>query len=142
MFLDNFTKLEAIVDVIYKNEVNSYTIANLETETEVFTVVGYLPFINAGDTLKLQGKMVIHQEYGEQFKIDTFEKMMPETLDALEKYLASGTIKGISSGKVVISVETEETPTITKNINVRVIFGSFVTSPSPLSGLFFAWKNK
>ena len=39
--------------------------------------------------------MVVHQEYGEQFKIDTFEKLMPESAEALEKYLASGTIKGI-----------------------------------------------
>ena len=84
-----------IVDVIYKNEINSYTIANLETENEVFTVVGYLPFINVGDNLKLVGKFVTHQEYGRQFKIDTFEKIMPETLDALERYLANGSIKGI-----------------------------------------------
>lgn len=33
--------------------------------------------------------MVVHQEYGEQFKIDTFEKLMPESSQALEKYLAS-----------------------------------------------------
>ena len=84
-----------IVDVIYKNEVNSYVVANLETETEVFTVVGYLPFINVGDNLKLEGKFVTHQEYGRQFKIDTFEKIMPETLDALERYLSNGSVKGI-----------------------------------------------
>ena len=56
---------------------------------------GYLPFIEEGDTLKIIGKMVIHQEYGEQFKIDTFEKLMPQNSKALEKYLSSGTIKGI-----------------------------------------------
>ena len=33
--------------------------------------------------------MVVHQEYGEQLKIDTFEKLMPENSKALEKYLAS-----------------------------------------------------
>lgn len=84
-----------IVDVIYKNEMNSYTIANLETETEVYTVVGYLPFVKVGDSVKLDGKFVTHQEYGRQFKIETFEKIMPQTLDALERYLASGNIKGI-----------------------------------------------
>ena len=84
-----------IVDVIYKNEVNSYVVANLETLTEVFTVVGYLPFINVGDNLKLEGKFITHQEYGRQFKVETFEKIMPETLDALERYLANGSIKGI-----------------------------------------------
>lgn len=84
-----------IVDIIYKNEINSYTIANLETDNEVFTIVGYLPFISVGDLLKLEGKFVTHQEYGRQFKIETFEKIMPETLDALERYLANGSIKGI-----------------------------------------------
>ena len=84
-----------IVDIIYKNEVNSYVVANLETETEVFTVVGYLPFVNVGDNLKLEGKFITHQEYGRQFKIETFEKIMPETLDALERYLSNGSIKGI-----------------------------------------------
>lgn len=105
-----------IVDVIYKNEVNSYTIANLETETEVFTVVGYLPFVNVGDSLKLEGKFVTHQEYGRQFKIDTFEKIMPQTLDALERYLASGNIKGIgpATARKIIKEFGEETIAIFK----------------------------
>ena len=100
-----------IVDVIYKNEVNSYTIANLETESEIFTVVGYLPFINVGDNLKLEGKFVTHQEYGRQFKIDTFEKIMPETLDALERYLSNGSVKGIgpATAHKIIKEFSEET---------------------------------
>ena len=48
-----------------------------------------------GDCLKINGKKVIHQEYGEQFKIESFEKIFPETTASFEKYLASGTIKGI-----------------------------------------------
>lgn len=86
-----------IEEFIYQNESNNYSIAvfSLEESQDIITVVGYLPFITVGDTLKLKGKMVTHQEYGEQFKIDTFEKMMPKNAAALEKYLASGTIKGI-----------------------------------------------
>lgn len=84
-----------ISNIIYKNEINSYTIAELETEEELVTIVGYLPFINIGDTLKLEGRFVEHKEYGRQFKIDTFEKMMPRTLSALERYLSNGNIKGI-----------------------------------------------
>ena len=105
-----------IVDVIYKNEINSYTIANLETENEVFTVVGYLPFINVGDNLKLEGKFVTHQEYGRQFKIETFEKIMPETLDALERYLANGSVKGIGpvTAQKIIKEFGEETISVFK----------------------------
>ena len=84
-----------ISNIIYKNEINSYTIAELETEEELVTIVGYLPFINIGDTLKLEGKFVEHKEYGRQFKIETFEKIMPETAASLERYLSNGMIKGI-----------------------------------------------
>lgn len=89
-------KLEGqIQEIIYQNDTNSYTIAELKTEDDEYTVVGYLPFINEGDFLSVEGKFVTHQDYGRQFKIDTFEKKLPETTDALEKYLASGIIKGI-----------------------------------------------
>ncbi len=84
-----------VKEIIFQNEINSYTIAVLETEVEELTVVGYLPFITIGDSLKLEGKYVTHQEYGRQFKIETFEKIMPETLESLERYLGNGTIKGV-----------------------------------------------
>ena len=106
-----------IEEFIYQNESNSYSIAVFNTENqEVVTVVGYLPFIAVGDTLKLQGKMVVHQEYGEQFKIETFEKLMPESAAALEKYLASGTIKGIgpATARKIIDRFGEETLAVFK----------------------------
>lgn len=35
-----------IEEIIYQNEVNSYTIAILDTEQDLVTIVGYLPFVN------------------------------------------------------------------------------------------------
>ena len=84
-----------LTEIIYQNEVNSYVVGVFETEEEQFTVVGYLPFIRKGDSLKIVGKFVEHKDYGEQFKIETFEKLMPKTLGALETYLANGDIKGV-----------------------------------------------
>ena len=84
-----------LAEIIYQNEVNSYVVGIFETEEEQFTVVGYLPFVKKGDTLKIVGKFVEHKDYGEQFKIETFEKLMPKTLGALENYLANGNIKGV-----------------------------------------------
>ena len=75
-----------VQDIIYYNEVNSYMIADFETEDEQTTIVGYLPFVGSGDNLKLIGNFVEHKKYGRQFKVDTFEKLMPQTLGALEKY--------------------------------------------------------
>ena len=100
-----------ITNIIYSNEVNSYMVAEFETDDELITVVGYLPFIHEGDSLKLIGKIVEHKEYGRQFKIDTFEKIMPKTLGALERYLANGNIKGIGEilAKRIIKKFGEET---------------------------------
>ncbi len=112
-----------IVGIIYKNEMNSYTIAEFETEEESTTVVGYLPFIQEGDTLKLIGKFIEHKEYGRQFKIDTFEKMMPQTLGALERYLANGNIKGIGEAlaKRIVKKFGEETIHIFKYEPKRLV---------------------
>ena len=103
-----------IIGIIYQNEINSYTIAeiyNEETE-KTETIVGYLPFIAEGDTVKVIGKFVEHKEYGEQFKVDTFEKVMPQTLDALERYLCNGTIKGIGEKLAKKIVQTFKESTI------------------------------
>ena len=105
-------EIEGVVtDIIYQNEVNSYLIAEFEMEDEITTIVGYLPFINSGDTLKRIGKYVEHKDYGRQFKVDTFEKLMPRTVEALEMYLANGSIKGVGpvTAKKIVSTFGEET---------------------------------
>lgn len=86
-----------VIGIIYQNEINSYTIAEIydEENEKSETIVGYLPFIVEGDELNLIGNFVEHKEYGKQFKVETFEKLMPQTLDALERYLGNGTIKGV-----------------------------------------------
>ena len=106
-----------ITDIIYQNEINGYTICELENEQGEITAVGYLPFINSGDTVILQGKYVMHQEYGQQFKIDTFEKVMPETLDGLINYLGSGLIKGVgkATAKKIVDKFGENTIDVFKN---------------------------
>ena len=98
-------------EIIFQNEVNGYTVGIFETEEEQFTIVGYLPFISKGDSLKIYGKFVEHKDYGEQFKIETFEKLMPKTLGALEKYLASGNIKGVgpATAKKIINLFGDDT---------------------------------
>ena len=106
-----------IINIIYKNETNSYTVADFITKNkEEITVVGYLPFINSGDTLKIVGNIVTHPDYGEQFKINVFEKLMPSTPEALEKYLTNGSFKGIgpATAKKIVNKFGEDTINIIK----------------------------
>ncbi|MCR5422973.1 MAG: AAA family ATPase [Bacilli bacterium] len=84
-----------IEDIIFTNEANSYTVCTMMHENEVITCTGYLPFVNVGDVILANGNFVRHATYGEQFKVDTFEKQMPNTIDEIERYLGSGIIKGI-----------------------------------------------
>ena len=111
-----------ITAIIYQNELNSYTIAEMyideenQTEEELITIVGYLPFVTEGDTLKVTGRYVEHKEYGRQFKVDTFEKLMPETLGALERYLGNGMIKGVgpATAKKIVEKFQEDTINVIK----------------------------
>ena len=100
-----------IEDIIYSNESNSYTVCTIILEKGIITAVGYLPFINIGDIIVAQGNFVKHATYGEQFKIDTFEKTMPNTTQEIEKYLGSGIIKGIgpATSKKIVSRFGEDT---------------------------------
>lgn len=117
-----------VIEIIYKNELNSYCIAvinpdkdlikeeNIPDLNDELTIVGYLPFVNIGDTLKVIGKFVEHQEYGKQFKVDTFEKMMPQTTKSLERYLANCGIKGIgpATAKSIVTTFGEDTINVFK----------------------------
>ena len=119
-----------VIEIIYKNELNSYCIAvlkidknsldeennEIKTLDDETTIVGYLPFVNIGDTLKVVGKIVEHQEYGKQVKVETFEKMMPQTTKALERYLANCGIKGIgpATAKKIVDTFGEDTLNVFK----------------------------
>ena len=107
-----------VLGIIYQNEINSYTIAEIYANEleKIETVVGYLPFIAEGDDIKVVGNFVEHKEYGEQFKVETFEKLMPKTVEALERYLGNGTIKGVgpATARKIVNKFGENTVDIIK----------------------------
>lgn len=106
-----------VEEIIFSNEVNGYIVCDIKSDQDIITAVGYMPFINVGETLKVTGKWVTHPEYGEQLKVELYEKMMPKTTDALEKYLASGIIKGVgpATASKIINKFGEETLDIIQN---------------------------
>lgn len=112
-----------IIEIIFQNETNGYTVCEFHTEQfGDITSVGYLPFITKGDSLKIVGKIVTHKEYGEQFKIESFEKIMPKTLDGLINYLGSGMIKGVgpATAKRIVKKFGEETMFVMKTEPLRL----------------------
>jgi exodeoxyribonuclease V alpha subunit len=82
---------------------------------DLVTVVGTLPEVRAGEWLEAQGGWVIDKEHGQQFKAETLRTMPPTTVEGIEKYLASGMIKGIGpvlAGRIVRAFKEDTFETI------------------------------
>lgn len=54
-----------------------------------------MPYVSEGESVILSGNWTTHPEYGEQFRVEYYEMMMPADTDAILKYLSSGIISGI-----------------------------------------------
>jgi exodeoxyribonuclease V alpha subunit len=83
--------------ITYYNEENGYTIAKMQAQgrMDLITIVGTLFSIIPGEVVKLSGYWDRHPKYGEQFRVVSYETVMPATVKGIEKYLGSGMIKGI-----------------------------------------------
>jgi exodeoxyribonuclease V alpha subunit len=83
--------------ITYVNEENQYVVGRLQVpgRRDLATIVGNLPAVNPGETLRLHGRWTLHKKYGEQFQVDRFETVTPSTVLGIERYLGSGLIKGI-----------------------------------------------
>ncbi len=93
--------------VIWSNEANGYAVCEMSNDDiGDFIGVGILPFINAGDKIRAEGTWETHIEYGEQFKIDFYEKIRLENEEDIFLYLSSGAVRGIgeSTAKKIIDV--------------------------------------
>lgn len=83
--------------IVYRNEENGYTVLTLVHKGEEVTCVGTFQYIGEGECLEAEGDYTAHPVYGEQLKISKYEIKAPEDITAIERYLASGAIKGIGT---------------------------------------------
>ena len=89
-------KLEgSIVGTVFRNEENGYSVLTVRSGRSEYTVVGSLPELNPGEQAAFSGEWVEHKSYGRQFKCTAFDIQMPTTLLGIERYLASGAVRGI-----------------------------------------------
>lgn len=90
--------LEGYVEhIIFRNGENGYTVMNVVADEEEITCVGVLQYIDEGEMLLMRGEYKEHSLYGQQFAIESYELKEPEDTVAIERYLASGAIKGIGA---------------------------------------------
>ena len=69
------------------------------------TFTGYFHELNEEDTYILHGRMVEHEKYGNQFQVESYERVLPEEKDAIVEFLSSGLFKGIGEKKAEKIVE-------------------------------------
>jgi exodeoxyribonuclease V alpha subunit len=76
---------------------DSFTVAKLKEprKLELTSIVGTLPTIQPGETIRCLGEWKHHAQYGRQFEVKEFESREPSDLVGIQKYLESGLIKGI-----------------------------------------------
>lgn len=83
-----------IEDIVYRNDENGYTVARLEKDDGVVTVVGRFIDVQVGANVTLEGKFE-KTKYGVQYSFTSYEISMPKSIAGIEKYLGSGLIKGV-----------------------------------------------
>ena len=100
-----------VEEIIYTNPDNGYTVCVIDSaEESIFTATGYMPFISEGESVALSGNWTQHPDYGEQFKAEYYETVLPSDEEAIVKYLGSGIISGIreaTAKKLVAHFGTE-----------------------------------
>ena len=106
-----------IVETIFRNNENGYTVALLESENELITLTGVFGTDVAGEDIEVFGKRVKHPKYGEQFQVDIYNTILPTGLKQIENYLSSGLIKGIGifTAKKIVEAFKEDTFDIIQN---------------------------
>lgn len=83
--------------IIYRNDDNGYTVMNLMNGEEEIVCVGNFRTIDLGETLEVSGNYTEHPMYGIQLKAESYRVVEPDDEAGMERYLASGAIKGIGA---------------------------------------------
>ncbi len=94
-----------VEEVTFQNAVNGFTVLDFSSDDELFTAVGVMPGISAGETVTLTGEFINHHTFGRQLKVTSYSRTMPETTEQIIKYLSSGVIRGIGPKKALLIVE-------------------------------------
>jgi exodeoxyribonuclease V alpha subunit len=85
--------------VTYQNAENGFCVIRVKARghRDLVTVVGYAAVISAGEWITASGDWTNDRTHGQQFKARFLKTSAPTSLEGIEKYLASGMIRGVPS---------------------------------------------
>lgn len=83
--------------ITFQNSENGYTIAQLKmpSRSDLVCIVGSMPAIKPGETVRCVGQWKQHLIHGRQFCVNECKVEAPADIMGIKKYLGSGLIKGI-----------------------------------------------
>ncbi len=96
--VDNSEQITGPIErVTFHSEQTGFCVLRVKVRgfRDLVTVVGTLPEPRAGEWLDAQGAWVMDKVHGRQFKAATIRTTTPSTSEGIQRYLASGLIKGI-----------------------------------------------
>ena len=103
------SKFEGVVeDIVFRNDQNGWTVAavKLDGDRSRISAVGIMPFLSAGEHAIFDGELTEHREYGQQIRVNAYEATRPETRSGVERFLASGLIRGVGPATARLIVDT------------------------------------
>ncbi|MBI3236879.1 MAG: Flp pilus assembly complex ATPase component TadA, partial [Chlamydiales bacterium] len=86
-----------IENIVFAEEERGFTVARLKEpkKRDLTCIVGILPSIQPGETIRCKGVWKQHPQHGMQFEVASFDLEAPSDLVGIQKYLESGMIRGI-----------------------------------------------
>ncbi len=93
-------RLSGLVErVTFHNQESGFCVLRVKVKghRDPQTVVGTLPDVREGEWLEAEGGWKIDPRHGQQFQAHSLRTAPPNTIEGIERYLASGMIKGIGS---------------------------------------------
>ncbi len=105
--MENLEQVEGnVLEIVFENSENGYTVCEIDSLSDgLFTATGYMPYLSEGERVRLSGNWVNHAEYGEQFKVEYYESVLPTDEDAVLRYLSSGIVPGIREATAIKLLE-------------------------------------
>src|SRR5215218_10659085 len=93
--------LEALAGTVeritFHNAENGFAVLKVQTrgKRDLVTVVGHTPAVSAGEWITASGLWISDRTHGLQFKAEVLKTTPPTGAEGIEKYLASGQMRGI-----------------------------------------------
>ncbi|MCX8514664.1 MAG: hypothetical protein ORN24_03770 [Burkholderiales bacterium] len=98
--MEQRTKIYGSVErVTYHNSENGFCVlrVTVKNKRDPITVIGNATQVMAGEDIEAMGVWIYDRNHGYQLKADSIKMSVPNSIEGIKKYLASGLIRGIGA---------------------------------------------